>query len=384
MDEEILKWMADYCNGVLNEEDASHLQAWLQEDAGNRVLFERQLALHHEVRTLYFLEHSDPEKAWQKMEWHFYNPSKTRILLRRWAVAASLVLLIGSAVLFGLKEDKEMPTRYYSEIISPGAPKATLFMADGKSMSLEEGESLNFHEKDGTSLHTIEGKTLVYEAAPRVEEQVFHTIKVPVSGEYNLQLADGTRVWLNAASELRYPTVFSGDRREVFIEGEAFFQVAKDTRHPFVVHAANAQVKVLGTEFNISAYPEDSQVIATLNQGRIELSSGTEKVELVPDCQAILQKDQGSITVHRVDASLYSAWKHGVFEFENLSLERIAVQLARWYGVKFVFTDESLAERYFTGGVKKYNSLRESLNYIEHTTNVHFEIVNTNVFVTSR
>lgn len=384
MDEEILKWIADYCNGVLEERDYFRLQAWLQKDAGNRAFFDRHVALHQEVRTLYFLEQSDPEKAWQKMEKHFCRRSKTRTFVFRWAVAASLFLLIGSSLTLLISDEKEIPTHYYSEIVPPGATKATLFMADGKSINLEEGESLDFYEKDGTSFHTIEGKTLVYESAGRAQEQVYHTVKVPVSGEYNLQLADGTKVWLNSATELRYPTVFSGNHREVFVEGEAFFQVSKDISRPFIVHAANARVKVLGTEFNISAYPEDTQVIATLSSGRIELSSGTEKVELLPDRQAILQKESRLITVQQVDASLYSAWIKGIFEFENLSLDRIAVQLARWYGVKFVFTDETLAQRYFTGGVKKYNSLRESLNYIEHTTNVHFEIVNTNVFVTSR
>lgn len=385
MDEEILKWIADYDNGVISGEDLSCLQAWLSESTDHRVAFEEQLRIHEDVRTLYFLEHSDAEEAWRQLQGHFAPKRKSRVRLVRWSVAASLLLLVGSASLLLWQHNKErVPVYTYSDTVLPGAPKAILSMADGRKVNLEEGRMQNLEEKDGTRLHTTGGNTLVYVPVEAQKETVFHTIEVPVGGEYNLRLSDGSRVWLNSATTMRYPVTFSGNVREVYVQGEAFFEVSKDVNRPFLVHSGAVEVKVLGTEFNFSAYPEDPHCVTTLKSGQVELSYGSRQVKLLPGRQAVLTKEDSTLAVKEVDPSLYMAWIKGVFEFENLSLQRIGVQLARWYGVKFVFTEPSLAERYFTGGVKRYNTLRESLNYIEHTTDVHFEIVEKNVFVTSR
>lgn len=384
MDEEILKWVADYCNGLISGEDFARLQAWIEEKPENRLFFERETALLQEVRTLYFLEHHTKEQAWEKLEARFSGKRRVRTLFRLWAVAASLVLLVGSTVYFFRSREEQAQPYAYTDTVLPGCAKAVLLMADGEKVNLGPGYVQDLKEKDGTLLHTTKENVLVYSPVQPGEKPVYHTIAVPVGGEYSLQLADGSRVWLNSATTMRYPTAFGGDRREVYVEGEAFFEVMKDARHPFVVHAGGAEVKVLGTEFNISAYPEDAELVTTLKSGKVEMSCGESKVELLPGHQAVWQREESSVSTREVDASLYTAWLRGVFEFENLSLERIGVQFSRWYGVEFVYTDPGLADRYFTGGVKKYNTLRESLDLIEITTNVHFEIVNTKVFVTSR
>ena len=384
MDEEILKWVTDYCNGNICEEDFSALQAWLAEDPANQSLFDQHLALCHQVRSLSFLEQHNVGQAWRRLERRLPKRYAVRSLAIRWSIAASLVLLLGSAVFYFTNQKEDTVTYAYSDRVLPGSAKAVLLMADGEKVNLGPGYVQNLEEKDGTRLQTTKENVLVYNSVPQQKTQLFHTIEVPVGGEYSLQLSDGSRVWLNSATKMRYPISFTGDKREVFIEGEAFFEVSKDAEHPFVVHAGEAEVKVLGTEFNLSAYPEDSALVTTLKTGKVELRTEKASVELMPGRQAVLQRHDGVITTREVDASLYAAWIHGVFEFEDLSLERIGVQLSRWYGVQFVFTDPALTERYFTGGVKKYNTLRESLDLIEYTTNVSFEIVGTKVFVTSR
>lgn len=384
MEEEILKWIADYCNGIISGEDFARLEAWLQESPEHRSLFNQQVALLHEVRSLYFLEHHAADKAWKKMESRFSKKYKFRSLVWKWSVAASLILLIGSTAAYFLRKEEKVAVYAWSDTVLPGSAKAVLLMADGEKVNLGPGYVQDLKEKDGTRLHATKENVLVYSPVRHEMEPIFHTIVVPVGGEYSLQLADGSRVWLNSSTTMRYPTSFKGDNREVYVEGEAFFEVMKDATHPFIVHAGKAEVKVLGTEFNISAYSEDPQLVTTLKSGKVEMSYGKTKVLLLPGRQAIVQRKDASVITREVDASLYAAWVNGVFEFENLSLGRIGVQLSRWYGVEFVYTDAALAERYFTGGVKKYNTLRESLDLIEHTTNVHFEIVDTKVFVTSR
>lgn len=384
MDEEILKWVADYCQGVITREDFLRLQEWVEESPENRKAFEEFIGLQQDLRALAFLQHADTDKAWNRLERHFIPKKNKRTLVFKWAVAASFILLIGTGLTFILSREKGITIYPYSDTVLPGSAKAVLVMADGEKVNLGPGYIQHIEEKDGTQLQTTEENILIYNARKDLAKQIFHTIEVPVGGEYSLQLSDGSRVWLNSATTMRYPVHFAGRDREVYISGEAYFEVSKDPEHPFIVHAGKSSVKVLGTEFNLSAYPEECRLVTTLKSGKVEFSSGKEKVALTPGHQVIFHKEDASVIVREVDASLYAAWIHGVFEFENLSLWQIGVQLSRWYGVKFVFVDTTLSERYFTGGVKKYNTLRESLDLIENTTNVHFEIVEKNVFVTSR
>lgn len=384
MDEKVLKWMTDYYNGNITKEDFLQLQQWLAEDPDHSVFFEQQLAFHSEIRTLFLLEKADLGKAWNRIEGRIRIRSTFKRKFLQFSMAASLLLCgIGMWWLVRSGENKSVSIEAEAEI-QPGTPHAVLWMADGKKVNLEDKNLQNICEKDGTQLHTTSENTLVYQSAEKAEEFIFHTIEVPVGGEFNLKLSDGSRVWLNSATTMRYPTVFSGEKREIFIEGEAFFEVSKDAGHPFIVHAGNAQVEVLGTAFNLSAYADDDRIVTTLTNGKVRMTYGKGSVDLLPGKQVLLQKSDSSIQVKKVDPSLYSAWVRGVFEFENLSLKQIGVQLSRWYGTQFIFTDPALAERYFTGGIKRYSSLRESLNLIEHTTNVKFEIVETNVFVKSR
>lgn len=384
MDEQILKWVADYCQAAITREDFLKLQEWVEKCPENRDTFEKLIDTHHEVRTLFFLQHADNDKAWKRLEGHFTTHKNRRSLILKWSVAASFILFIGTALTFILNREKDMTVYPYSDTVLPGSAKAVLVMSDGKKVNLGPGYVQHIEEKDGTQFETTEENILVYNPQKDRAKQIFHTIEVPVGGEYSLQLADGSRVWLNSATTMRYPVHFSGKNREVYISGEAYFEVSKDSGHPFIVHAGESSVKVLGTEFNLSAYPEECRLITTLKSGKVEFVNGKRKVALAPGHQVIFHKEDASVRVREVDASLYTAWIRGVFEFENLSLGQISVQLSRWYGVQFVFVDSSLSERYFTGGVKKYNTLRESLDFIENTTNVHFEIVEKNVFVTSR
>ena len=213
----------------------------------------------------------------------------------------------------------------------------------------------------------------------REEKAEWNTIVVPRGGEYELVLADGTRVWLNSESRLTYPVRFTGELREVKMEGEICFDVARKEEQPFVVRTADLAVKVLGTLFNMEAYPEDSRVTTTLVRGKVEVAVGDKTQVLQPDQQ--LSVEAGRFTLKQVVAEDYIGWTNGLFHFTEASLEEIMTKLARWYDVEFFFTSEQLKQLKFSGAFKKYNDLHYVLNIIEELTDVQFAVNNRTVIV---
>lgn len=384
MDDKIRIWIADYLAGKISREDFTHLKKWIESSSENRREFEAQERLVRSYRVDRYLNNWDEEQSWRRMKNQFVSKKGRNQVYRLWnrwtAVAACISLVVGIAVFYSNNRKQEPVRVALTEDVWPGSSQAKLKMADGREILLKD-EVTFFEEKDGTALNIKEGNVLVYSQTKGEEAPIWHSLEVPNGGEYSLQLADGSRVWLNSASSLSYPTYFTGDERRVTVSGEAFFEVTKDAKHPFVVNIGEVSITVLGTSFNICSYPEDKVVVTTLNEGKIRLTARGQKLELLPDKQAIFNKESGDIKVKNVDASMYSAWLKGVFEFENLSLDVLTRQLARWYDVNFVFTDSELASRRFTGGIRKYNCLSVSLGYISGTTNVDFEIVGTTVYV---
>lgn len=380
MDEIIYRWIADYSLGVIEKEDFERLKAWIEASPSHRVLFEQTLRLYKEGREIGFLSAMDEECSWKSLERKLGR--RHRLTWTRWIVAASILLagVVGGGILLLPEWENDSSVQVFSEI--PGKATVILRMADGKSVSLKENKTIGLVEKDGTEIHKDTMNRLVYAASNTEKKSVLHTLEVPVGGEFDMVLADGTRVWLNSATKLRYPTRFTGKNREVYVEGEAFFSVCKDSAHPFIVHAEGACVRVLGTEFNLSAYPGE-RTITTLAEGKVEVNDKVSKVYLKPGEQAICGKGARFIEVKEVDVSLFTSWIKGVFEFENMSLLAISRQLSRWYGVSFQFEDESCAEWRFTGGIKKYVPLNQSLDILEKTTNVVFKVSGRHVFVKS-
>ena len=221
----------------------------------------------------------------------------------------------------------------------------------------------------------VKGNVVYYEEnKDSVTLGEYNMIRTPLGGEYSLTLADGTKVWLNAMSELRYPVAFGEGVREVELKGEAYFQVAKDATKPFRVVVNDMQVEALGTEFNINAYRDDNCLRTTLAEGKVRVSYPDTRQEciLVPGEQAVLK--EGVITTGQVNVDDIIAWKKGRFVFSDMSLEAIAHQLERWYDVEIRF-DDTVAKYYrFTGVMKRYNELEQVLGLIEETTNVRFKV----------
>lgn len=209
----------------------------------------------------------------------------------------------------------------------------------------------------------------VAEAAPASEMYVVK-IAIPRGSEYKIRLSDGTLVWLNSETTIEYPKEFTGDKRNVRLTGEAYFEVARDEERPFSVTLANAEVRVLGTSFNVSAYPSDDTTLATLVSGSVEVAAGKNTVRLTPGSQAAVSTT-GAITTREVNTALYTSWTQGFFEFDGMRLYDICAQLSRWYDVEFEFEGDSGYEQ-FAGAVWKYKPLNEFLEKIGRVTDVAF------------
>ena len=213
---------------------------------------------------------------------------------------------------------------------------------------------------------------LSYEAQGHAGEAEvrYNVLDVPVAADYRLHLSDGSVVYLNADSRLRYPETFTGGERKVYLEGEAYFEVAKDASRPFKVVARGVEVNVLGTHFNVNAYPEHTDVVTTLAEGKVQVAGGASQAVLVPGEQAIASPE--GMEVRKVDVQAYTSWKDGVFVFRSMPLEEIMEQVYRWYGVEAVFFNESVRTETFTGIINRSMSAEEFFRVIEKVVDVRF------------
>lgn len=211
--------------------------------------------------------------------------------------------------------------------------------------------------------------------------EIYHTLRVPRGGEYTLVLADGTTVYLNAESELRFPKQFKGKSRKVYLEGEGYFDVQRDEKQPFVVEVKQVEVRVLGTSFGIRAYTGEVNVLTTLVRGRVNVEAGGKQVELSPGQQADFNRGNDRLTVTEVDVEQYVSWKDGRLVFDNKPLEFILEELGRWYSFDVFYTNKELKGIPYSLNIKKHEDIAHVLKFIERTGKVKFEINKNTIIV---
>ena len=384
MNDKIWQWIGDYCSGLMDKSEEQELRAWMDEAEENKLFFMGgvKMVLEYQVVTRSDKNASDSLK-------HVREKIKARGRRQLWiqitAVASVVILFALSFAFFYMPElERESPV---SAKVHAGGMKATLIVANGIQVDLMQDNLQDVVRQYGATVLEDKKNELRYdnvEVNEEIEEKpVYHTISTPVGGEYHFTLADGTMVWLNSSSRLTFPTRFTGDAREVLVEGEVYFGVQHDESKPFIVRVNDVSVRVLGTEFCISAYPENEGVMTTLVRGAVQVTSGNNQVVLKPGYQAVVDQYSGAISQRAVELSLYTSWVRGIFEYENMELNDIMVQLARWYDVQFTFSASECKERRFTGVIRKYEDLNDVLDMIEKTTNVKFIINGKNVTITS-
>ena len=197
---------------------------------------------------------------------------------------------------------------------------------------------------------------------------------MPYGAEYDLVLPDGSKVYLNAGSVLRYPERFNDTRREVFLSGEAYLEVVHNEEHPFVVRTRDIAVRVLGTIFNINAYPDNKWVKTTLVEGKVETQCGDRHITMEPGTQVAYDKEAHETAYFPVNTHLYTSWKDGYYDFENMELGELAQILSRWYDVQIEFARPELRELRFSGRLKRYDSAETLFKMLDYVHNVTFTI----------
>jgi ferric-dicitrate binding protein FerR (iron transport regulator) len=377
MDEKLIDRAGAYCRGTLTESDAEELKAWLDSRAENRALFREAVSDLKVYGALSAV--GKTAGSYRDLTIRMRRVKRRRVLVRLTAAATASAILLAAVVLMG-----DHATGGDADRIVPGTTRAILELADGHAIDLTQDNLAEVAARYGDFSVDERHGTIVYGAKHADREVMPHSITVPVGAEYRFTLSDGTRVWLNSDSRITYPSCFDGASRSVALQGEAFFDVAEDRAHPFVVEFGKARLEVTGTRFSISAYPELSLSTATLEEGGADVTYGGAQVSLTPGRQALIDKALESLASREVDTRLYTSWMDGVFEYENMKLSDIAVQLSRWYDVEFVFTARAAKESRFTGVVIKYQELNDALTLIEKTSDVGFVIDGRRITVTKR
>lgn len=326
----------------------------------------------------------DERNAWKNIESKIMpcRHSKIRFLLKYAAVF--VIGLLGVMLCLHYQSDSKMSqvSTVGVKVISSGNSNVELVLADGKKILLDTNIDVKSETLSELKfVNNIGGKKLSYKGDVEDEEVGYHTLNVPQGGEYILQLPDSSCVWLNSESSIRFPVRFAENKREIFLDGEAYFKVAKNEKAPFQLHVKKGVVTVLGTSFNISAYSNDKCWETTLVEGKVLVENGNEKIEMKPSCQYSVDDKTGHGVLKQVDTYLYTSWVDGKFYFNACVFEDIVKKLERWYDFTMTYQDEGIKSMRFSGTINKHRPLNEMLNFLEKTTDIHFEIVGKNITV---
>ncbi|MEQ2911200.1 FecR family protein [Butyricimonas faecihominis] len=313
----------------------------------------------------------DVDNAWRKIQ-----PKRGRKwILSVCKYAAVLILGVSLIYFFSGPEPEEKLVR--AEVIKPGRLQAELHLGTGVRLALNEHQGIFSSENAGVEIvnDTVTGKVSYHVNEMETEDSlVFNTLVVPRGGEYSLELPDGTVVWVNSASSLRFPEKFASNQREVFLEGEAYFEVKKDANKPFYVRTESGDVWVLGTSFNVCAYPKDRFWQTTLVEGAVMIARGEKEVLMKPNEQYQINLETGKGELKEVLPELYISWRDGKFYFKAYTFEELVEKLERWYDFTMFCTNESIKTRRFSGVVNKHESLQKMLKFLEMTSDVQFNV----------
>lgn len=379
-----------YLRNDIHVEEMSVLEKWKTKNIANQQLWDRLTSSHYASSQLQrWPDDAQSEALWLRVHQSVHtNPKKIRkqkILM--WYVAASVaVVILASWFIYSatFQAENQLDQLTVSNegppVVAPPPVQMpaelddiTLIMGDGQTVTL--GDNLeSLHEQDGTQINRTDSG-LEYSSNDRSAHlgTVMNTVITPIARTYHLMLADGTRVWLNAASAIQYPTAFNDNERRIVLKGEAYFEVAHDRDKPFIVMTEKSQITVLGTHFNVKSYPEDQVDRTALLGGSLRVASrqGTQSTLLNPGYEAVVI-DGEEMVVNKTDANKVLAWKNGLFIFDNESLESLLLELAKWYGISVNFADTEVKKYHFTGRLQRYEDIRFLLDIIAETSKVKF------------
>ncbi|WP_163715676.1 FecR family protein [Mangrovibacterium lignilyticum] len=364
-------------HGQLTVEEQKLLQNWLNEDSSHRSYY-LQAKRYYQKGTSFSNSKAEMDRAWQS----FANRERLmrrRLIFRKLAVAASILILVAattSILYWQFNNQPALVAPGQLSLIEPGSGKATLFFDDGRTYELTNSGKLQLQE-DGVAISNTKNGLAYVAGENALAGTRYNILRVPRGGEYALTLPDGTHVWMNSESSIRYPIKFGENERRVEIQGQAFFEVAHNEEKPFLVWSGNQQIQVLGTQFDLKAYQNDETITTTLVRGsvRIRLKNDPEVQEtLAPNEQCTFNKTDNSLNKRVVETLPFVSWRNGRLVFENEELGEIMKTLGRWYDFDVVFASEKTKHIRFTGTLKRYDKIDKVLNKIAKTNEIRINV----------
>ena len=350
----------------LSEEESAFFDKWYQ-NSSNREYYNDLLKIRSGIIASQVKERIDKRKAWNQV-----RPARKISLIRTLLkFAAIMILPLSLGVFLLIRENKQEKVVYAEVPVQPGKKQAVLTLSSGQQVMLAD-TIVHVNEK-GMVISNFPDKELIYKIMNDTmkTETIYNTVTVPRGGEYKLVLADGTIVWLNSDSHIRYPVTFSGNTRQVELEGEAYFEVAKDVEKPFIVRMNEYNVRVTGTQFNVRNYSNES-LATTLVEGGVQIERKGKVDRLRPGQQAVLENNEIRIRVVNVEEQV--AWRHGAFGFTQCRLENIMEELARWYDVDVFYMNQQVKDYHFSAWFKRSSSINEVINILEKTKKISLDL----------
>ncbi|PSL34439.1 FecR family protein [Chitinophaga ginsengisoli] len=381
--EQISRLADKWLKGTISQEEKALFEAWYNNVPEGTVEWDDDMA--HSGRELReHLLQQIRERMEEKRPLTLYKRIPVRYL---GAAAAVIVLMMATGIYwYTARKDQSLSTAYNKGTtiqLKPGGNKATLTLANGDVIALEDEQNGKLGQQNNTKIIKLNNGQLVYNSEQGKAGNapvVLNTLSVPRGGKYNITLADGTVVWLNAASSLTFPAAFTGKERQVTLSGEAYFEVATDASHPFTVKVGDMQVRVLGTHFNVMAYNDEQSVNTTLLQGAVKVQSAAGEALLKPGQQAKMDHT-GNVKVAPADINAAIAWKNGLFSFNNASIEEVMRQVARWFDAEIIYPDGIPQDR-FQGEIDRNSDITAVLKILE-ASGVKFTVQGHKILVRS-
>lgn len=350
-----------YLTETLTEEEGRELERWRQTEANER-LFKRIVSADFLENRMTQSQSVDYVAGWLAVEAAYRNHRK-RILKRGAAVAAVLLLLLGTTLFFALNRSVQntLPV-----VMQPGELRAELILPDGQIISLDDS-------KEKQTLPELLDPYLISKENDSEAKPEYTILQVPKGGEFTVTLLDGSVVSINSESKLTIPTTFSKENRTIAFEGEAYFDIVKDSSHPFKIELGHSTIEVLGTSFNVRSYPDEQEIQTTLVDGRVVFATADEELILQPGEQSVWDRKHSPIR-RKVDTDMYTGWRTGIFIFNETPLKEVMKTLARWYNFEAKFLDPQLQDVTFSGEVMRYDTFDKIIEMFELTGNVKFTI----------
>ena len=377
----IIRLILGHWAGKLSEPEKKGLDNWLAQSEKHRIYFQKWCDDERQNELLSKIGCYDPGEGWQQV----VRKRNMRRNRRWWLVAAASVAILfgGLAVNRYSKIPVSLPLASEETSIYPGKRMARLITPSGETVLLD---TLRQTDTQQMKLHNDQGRVVIQAACGDAngDQPVYHCLEVPRGGEFSFLLPDSTAVFLNAESRLRFPDRFvPGSERIVYLSGEAYFDVKRDPRSPFLVCLEHSAVKVTGTSFNVKAYPDDTNEATTLISGTVSMGIGTTEqwIVLKPGEQGYYDATRKTLLQQTVDVNYYTAWKDGVFAFYRQPLEEVMKTLGCWYLFDTHYQNEALKSILYTGKINRHASIREVLHTFELMDELTFDIKGKEVIV---